>query len=194
MTMVVPFIETYPKTVLLGDRSKVVLRPLEEGDKMRLLTFFKGISEEERYYLKENVTSPEVLLSWTSLIDFDRVIPIVALDGDQIVGDATLHRSRAQARRHVGEIRVVVAEAYREIGLGRRLIRELLDIASELRLYHVFVEFVVHREEAAIHAVRSMGFREVATLKGRIRDLWGNYEDLMILELPLGEHEAAWRY
>ena len=41
--MVLPHIESYPKTVLLRDRSKVVIRPLEEGDKVRLLTRSDGI-------------------------------------------------------------------------------------------------------------------------------------------------------
>ena len=53
---------------------------------------------------------------------------------------------------------------------------------------------MAHREKAAILAAERAGFREVATLKGRIRDLWGNYQDLVVLEMPLKDHEAWWRY
>ncbi len=189
-----PNIQAYPKTIMLNDGAPVVLRPLEPGDKVRLLQFFEGVPEEERHYLKENVTAPEVVYGWTTKIDFDRVVPIVALVGDEIVGDATLHRSRAMARRHVGELRVVVDPSYRGVGLGRRLIRELLDIAAELGLHQATFELVADREELAIRAAISVGFNQVGVLKERIRDFWGNYQDLVLLELPLKDRELWWRF
>jgi len=82
--------------------------PLAAEDSVPLLNFFRRVPAEERHYLKEDVTSPEVILAWTSNIDPSRVIPIVALVGDEIVADATLHRSRSRARHHIGEIRIVV--------------------------------------------------------------------------------------
>jgi L-amino acid N-acyltransferase YncA len=189
-----PNIQAYPKTIMLNDGTPVVLRPLEPGDKVSLLQFFERVPEEERHYLKENVTAPEVVHGWTTQIDFDRVIPIVALAGDEIVADATLHRSRAMARRHVGELRVVVDPSHRGVGLGRRLIRELLDIAAELRLHQATFELVADREEIAIRAAISVGFHQVAIVKERIRDFWGNYQDLVLLELPLKDRELWWRF
>jgi L-amino acid N-acyltransferase YncA len=189
-----PNIAAYPKTIMLNDGAPVVLRPLEPGDKVSLLKFFEGVPEEERHYLKENVTAPEVVHGWTTKIDFDRVVPIVALAGDEIVGDATLHRSRAMARRHVGELRVVVDPSYRGVGLGRRLIRELLDIAAELGLHNATFELVADREESAIRAAISVGFNQVGVLKERVRDFWGNYQDLVLLELPLKDRELWWRF
>ena len=163
---------------------------------MSLLRFFEAVPEEERYYLKENVTAPGVIQSWATSMDFERVIPIVALAGDHIVTDATLHRSRAPSRRHVGELRVVVDRSYREVGLGRRLIRELLDIAVDLGLHMATCELVVEREEPAIFAACSVGFREVGTLKERIRNYWGNYMDMdmVLLEMPLKDHHLWWKF
>jgi L-amino acid N-acyltransferase YncA len=189
-----PNIKAYPKTIMLNDGTPVAVRPLEPGDKVRLLQFFQRVPEEERHYLKENVAAPEVVHGWTTQIDFDRVLPIVALVGDEIVADATLHRSRAMARRHVGELRVVVDPSYREVGLGRRLLRELLDIAAELGLHQATFELVADREESAIRAAISVGFRQVGVLKERIRDFWGNYQDLVLLELPLKDRELWWRF
>jgi RimJ/RimL family protein N-acetyltransferase len=192
MATSLPGIDSYPKTILLRDRTDVIVRPLAQADKIALLNFFEGIPEEERFYLKENVASPAVIQSWTSDVDFRRVIPIVAVQGDQIVADATLHRSRAQARQHVGEIRVVVAPAYREIGLGGRLIRELLDIAAGLGLNKAMFELVADHEGPAIAAAASAGFREVAVLKDHVRDIWGNYHDLVLMELSLKERRMWW--
>lgn len=189
-----PNADAYPKTIMLRDGTRVELRPLEEEDKLRLLRFFERVPEADRHFLKENVTAPDVVHSWVTRIDFERVIPIVAVVDDQIVGDATLHRSRAQARRHMGEIRVVVEPEYREKGLGRRLIRELLDIAVELGLYKASFELVAQREKAAIMAAESVGFQEVARLEGWVRDIWGNYQDLVVMELALKDHKEWWRF
>ena len=189
-----PNIEAYPKTLMLRDGSKVEVRPLKSEDKIRLVRFFERIPEEDRHYLRENVVAPEAVKAWTEHIDFDRVIPIVALAEGEIVADATLHRSRAPARHHMGEIRIVVDPAYREQGLGRRLIRELLDIAADLGLDKATFELVDRREMPAIMAARSVGFREVATLRAWARDVWGNYVDLVVLELPPKERDAWWRF
>ena len=152
-------IEAYPKTIMLRDGAKVELRPLEAGDKVRLLQFFERIPAEERVLLvKENVTAPEVIYAWTTTMDFEKVVPIIAVVGDDIVADATLHRSRTMARRHIGELRVVVDPAYSGVGLGRRLIRELLDIAVELGLHSATFELVAQMEKAAIMAANSVGF------------------------------------
>lgn len=192
MTTAIPNADAYPKRVMLRDGGQVIMRPLEAGDKLELLSFFKRVPAEDRYYLKENVTDPEVIEAWISNLDFHRIIPIVALAEDKIVADATLHRSRSMARRHVGELRVVVEPDYRKAGLGRRLIRELLDIAADLELQLVTFELVAAREKAAINAARSVGFRAVATLPNRITDYWGNYQDLVLLEMSLRGRRQWW--
>ena len=194
MTTIIPDIGAYPKTILLRDNTQVVMRPLTKEDAQRLLRFFQGIPEEERYYLKEDVVSPEVIQAWCSNIDYDRVIPIVALVDDEIVADATLHRSRALAPRHFGELRIVVDPAYREIGLGRRLIGELLDIGVELGLWGATFELASRHENLAISAAKSMGFQVTALLKERIRDISGDPQDLVIMELPLWDYQLSYRF
>jgi L-amino acid N-acyltransferase YncA len=191
MTTTIPRVEAYPKTVMLGDGTAVILRPLAKEDKVSLLDFFRRVPAEERHYLKEDVTSPEVIEAWTSNIDLGRVIPIVALVADEIVADATLHRSRSWAHCHMGELRIVVDPTYRNMGLGRQLIRELVDIADELGLQKVVLELAGHWKQPAIIAAGSLGFREAARLKEWVRDYWGDYQDLVIMELPLTDHRLS---
>jgi L-amino acid N-acyltransferase YncA len=190
----VPFLQSYPKKIALRDSTPVHLRPLDASDKVRLLKFFERVPEDERHYLKENVTAPEVVHAWTHAIDLQRAIPIVAVAGDEIVADGTLHRSRAPARRHTAEIRLVVDPGFREKGLGSRMIRELVDLAVDLGVHKVFFELADRREQAAILAAKGMGFSEAGVLSEAIRDYWGNLQDLVILELPLKDREFWWRY
>ena len=169
---------------MLHDGDKVSVRPLEPDDKVRLLEFFERIPEEERYYLKENVSSVKVIHGWITNMDFAKVIPIVA--------DATLHLNRTPARSHLGEVRVVVDPANREVGLGRRLIREILDIAANLGLTKVVFELVAQREKKAVCAAERVDFKEVATLEDRIKDFCGNYQDVIMLEIPVTNRERWW--
>lgn len=190
----IPVLAKYPRTLTLRDGSHVVVRPLHALDKLSLYHFFERIPESDRHYLKENVAAPEVIQDWTTNIDYERVIPMVALVGDIIVADATLHRSRSPALRHIGELRIVVDPEYRQHGLGRQLIRELVDIAVALTLHKVTFQLVDHREKAAIMAAHGEHFEEVARLKEWIRDEWGNFQDMVILEYAIKEKEAWYKF
>ena len=113
-----PKLEEYPKTITLSDGTEAELRHLREGDHMPLLDLFNRVAEEDLYYLKDTVTDSEVIRDWTHNINLERVIPIEAVVGDRIIADATLHRSRVFARRHIGEVRIVVDSEYRQKGVG----------------------------------------------------------------------------
>ena len=192
LTTTIPDLEAYPKTILLRDGTEATVRPLNDQDTSRLFNFFRLIPEEERFYLKENVTSADIIRGWTTDINFQSVVPIVALVDGEIIADATLHRSRAPARKHVAELRIVVEPGYREIGLGGRLIREILDIAAGMGLQKATFELVAEEEEPAIMAAGSAGFREVAILKDQVKDMWDNPQDLVIMELSLKDRSLWW--
>ena len=178
-------LQRYPFDVKLEDGSEFTFRPLAKDDKIMLARFFQTISEEDRFYLKENVTAPEVIQGWIDNMDYDRAVPIIAIAGGQIVADATLHRSRAPARRHVGELRVVVHPDYRRVGLGARLIQELIDLGRALELETLFFELVDRREMGAIHAAAAAGFEEVAVLRNRVKEVYGSLQDVVVMERGL---------
>lgn len=181
-------IRTFPKEIELSDKqSHITIRPLSSEDAFRLSEFFARIPEEERFYLKEDVTSAEVIGNWVQNIDYDRVVPLVALIGEEIVADATLHRHRAGARRHIGEIRVVVDPHYRNLGIGSSLVKELIDIAYDNALDSVIFELVEGKEDAAIKVTESLGFKRVATLKNFVKDMERNRHHLVLMELQLEE-------
>src|SRR2546426_377031 len=51
----------YPKTIALRDGAEVLVRRLAGGDEDALLAFFQAVPEAERFFLKDDVTSPDLL-------------------------------------------------------------------------------------------------------------------------------------
>lgn len=187
MTTTPSFLRRFPLTARLYDGTEVTIRPLRPDDKAELRRFFLRVPEDDRFYLNSAVTAPETIREFADRIDFEQTIPLVASDGGRILADSTLHRSRRAARRHVGELRVVVDPEYRGRGLGVRLISELVQVGRGAGLSRLFFELVGRREDSAIQAARAAGFQRAAILEGRVRDMYGNLQDLIIMELALDE-------
>ncbi len=180
-------ITRYPKEVALRDGTAVQLRPMTAADAEGLLTFFRDIPAEERFLLKDDVTSPEVVCGWGNRLDYDRALPLLALAEGRVVADAALIRHRGGSRAHLGEIRVVVDPAYRGKGLGVALTQELIEIAYDAELERVIFELVTGVQDEAIAAATYLGAFPVGTVTDLAKDSHGRPHDVVFLALPLGK-------
>ena len=175
----------YPTVYLTEDSQQITIRPMAPSDEKGLLEFFRRIPQEDRFYLKEDVTSPEVIHRWAENLDYSRALPLLAIMDGKIVADGTLHHRRAGARRHIGEVRVVVDPAYRNRGVGRGLLNKLVDLARDKGVEKLMFEVVADTEEAAKHTAQVLGFVPIAALPGHVKDYCGNHHDLIIMELRI---------
>lgn len=177
----------FPRSVTLVDGSAVSVRPLRPGDLAALLAFFRGIPEDDRWWLREDVSDATVVQRWISELDYDRVLPLVAMADDTIVADASLHRRGFGARRFLAEVRIVVAPPYRGRGLAYALLLELSEIAAAAGLTHLQAEVVAGAQSGALEAVEQMGFVRVATIDDLLVSRAGVRHDLVQLVFPLTE-------
>jgi len=173
-------LDEYPKEVNLRDGSKVTIRPVVKEDEEALYQFFKGLSKEDRLYLRDDVTSREVIHGWMENIDYERVLPILAFDGGTIVADATLHRNPHGWRHHVGEIRMSVAGSHRGRGLARVIAAEIFQQAVGCGLDKLVAEMLTVQKNAQRVFAR-LGFQEEAVLKDHGVDADGKKHDLIIM-------------
>jgi L-amino acid N-acyltransferase YncA len=170
---------------LTTDNVPMTIRPMVPEDQDALLDFFRSIPPEDRFFLKDDVTDPTIIARWAQTLDYSRVLPLLAFLDGTIVGDGTLHHRRAGARQHIGEVRVVVAPAYRNRGVGRGLLHQLIAIAGDKGLKQLLFEVVADMEQAARHTVQVLGFIPVAVLPAHVRDVCGHPHDLILMERHL---------
>jgi RimJ/RimL family protein N-acetyltransferase len=169
-----------PELVSLRNGTKVTIRPMVAGDGPALLSFFRDLPVEDRQFLRDDVTRPEVVERFVAKLDDDAVIPLVAEHEGRLVGDGTLHRTRHGWAVHVAALRVVVARDFQRSGLGTALAHQLVRRAVGLGLDKLVAE-VVDNQIGARRAFEKLGFYQEATLKGHVKDIHGVKHDLVIM-------------
>ena len=180
----------YPAERLTRDGEKVTVRPMVPEDADALLEFFRGISKEERFYLKDDVTSSRVIGQWISQMDYWRVLPLVVTIDARIIADATLHHGRAGARRHTGEVRVLVHPGYADQDVAEIVLGDLIRIASARGLEKLVFEVVADIEESARSMAQNVGFIPARSLRDHVRDIDGTPHDLVIWELDVARAQV----
>jgi GNAT superfamily N-acetyltransferase len=158
-------------------------------DQDAVWAFFMRVPKEDRFYLKEDVTDKAVIDRWATELDYNRALPLLAFKGDEVIADGTLHIHRAAARKHVGEVRVVVDSEFRNKGIGRWMLHKLAEVAKDKGLEKLVFEVVADTEEAAQHTAKLLGFVPVAILNGHVRDINGAFHDLLVMEARVKDIE-----
>jgi L-amino acid N-acyltransferase YncA len=160
------------------------IRPLIKDDEKALHSYFLKLPAEEVARLKDDITDPALISKWIFDLDYDTVLPLVAIDQDRIVANGTLKFNPIGWRKHQGEIRATVDPAYREKGLSTLLIENLIEIAKMMGLEQLTAELAPTLDEAYF-LFEKMGFKEAAVLKNFIKDQEGRYEDLVVMIMDL---------
>ncbi len=169
----------YRHLVTLPDGLRVLVRPLAPKDGDALVALFTNLGTTETQFFRSKITSPEVVASWAEKPDYAKIFPLVAVIGDRIVGNSTLHLGSGYTR-HVAEIRIFLAREFRRRGLGSALIKGQLEIAHKLGLHQVHAE-VVENTPQVIHAFERLGFERQFAWKDLFMTSDGETLDMIVL-------------
>jgi acetyltransferase len=180
----------YPKRVQLQDGTEVWLRPLRPEDRDRLYTFFLQLSTRDRRFFKHDVSQREVVTNWCRNLDYDKVLPIIAVarenDHERIVADATLHTERHGWATHVAKIRCVIAKGMRKKGLAQIMLREVYDRAVMRGIQKIQAE-IRDDNTQAIALIKRLGFKKEAVFKNHAMDMQGKLHDMIIFYNDLSD-------
>jgi RimJ/RimL family protein N-acetyltransferase len=180
----------YRQLVTLPDGARVLFRPLTLDDRQALIDLFALVSPEDLQYMRHKVNDSELVGRWVDELDYDKVLPLVALMGEHIVGNATLHFFEGPAR-HRAEVRIFLAKEIRRRGVGRRMLQALIDLAKRRNIYMIEAQ-IINDQATTIKAFQKLGFdlkcvledyfvlpdgelRDVAHVILRLRDSGGEF-------------------
>jgi len=170
----------YPRSVTLGDGSQVQLRLMDPGDVHRVLAFARSLPQDDLQFLRVDITRMLVVMLWAQNIKAGQTVTVLAEDGREVVGYASVHHDQVSWQRHLGELRVQVGPAYRGLGLGTVLGREIFAIAPSIGIQKIVAQMTPNQEQA-IALVKRSGFRQEAVLHGFVIDRDGRKNDLVVM-------------
>ena len=173
-------VEGYPKDATLKDGRIVTLRLLAHGDFDKLFAFFAALPDEDRLFMRHDVTDPDAVARWIEELDLARVIPLVSEEDGKIVADGTLHLAAHGWAAHVGHVRLVTARTHRRVGLGTLMARELVLLAEQQGLEKLQTQ-VIEDNVSSVRLFEKLGFETKAVLEGLVKDQRGRTRDLAIM-------------
>jgi GNAT superfamily N-acetyltransferase len=174
----------FPQEAALRDGRRLLIRPFTEQDGAPLWDFFRRLPEEYRRFAWDNIEDRAVVERWSQNIDYGKVLPLLALDGQKIVADATLHRHDHGPLRRVGRLKWLLEPGYRGQGLGTTLVNTMIGIAREQGLSHLTTMLIADLESDAVHTLAELGFAQFA-FPNYGTDAEGNAHDMVKLTLAL---------
>ncbi|HAM34257.1 MAG TPA: hypothetical protein DDX05_08115 [Deltaproteobacteria bacterium] len=177
-------IDRYPKEITLRDNTLVTLRPMIAGDAESLWSFLRQLPEIDKAHFHEDVDRREVVERWAKALDYDAVLPILAMRGDCVSGSATLYRNRTGWKQRIGIVRILIAPDVRHLGLGTAMIREIRHLGEKLALNYLLAE-VIEEQQAAVRALERMGFEKAAVYRNFVNDRKGHLHNLVVLLHPM---------
>ncbi len=77
--MATQFDVNYRRLVTLGDGARVLLRLLTAADRQALLDLYAPTTADDARYMRHDVRNPKLVESWIDEMDYDRVLPLVAV-------------------------------------------------------------------------------------------------------------------
>ena len=168
----------------------MAVRPAAPGDEAALLAFYRGLPEEDRLFLKDDVTTESWAERFIQLIERGEATSLIAESDGKVLAEATLYRATHGWSTHVGEMRVAVARAYRRKGLATALAGLLVKLATDQGADKIIVE-VVEDQAAALRTVEKLGFHKEAVLRDHVKDRNGIRRNLLILTNDVSHIWAA---
>jgi L-amino acid N-acyltransferase YncA len=180
------------KHEVLKDGTDLIFRDMDpHADFEALMKFYTDLPEEDRRYLRIDVTNRKTMEQRIKLMDFGYHFRILALSGGEIVGKGVLELPFEEWRRHQGEMRVIIAKAFQHRGLGTLLMREMYRLALSKKV-DTLVVWMMRPQVAALALAAKMGFHDQSVLPDYVKDQTGTMQDLYILKAKVTDLTKAY--
>lgn len=152
---------------------KAVIRLGKLADAASILEIQRNVVMEMDYLItvpEEFDKTPEQQTTWMqNVIDNERELILVAEMEGKVIGWLVFHSAKRERLAHTGSLGMMIHKDYREIGIGRMLIRELLEWAGKNPWIEKIGLGVFSSNQRAISLYKSMGFKEEGRKRKEIK-------------------------
>jgi RimJ/RimL family protein N-acetyltransferase len=179
--------QLYPHSLNCG--GGITVRVMTAADASAALAFARDLPSHDLLFLPRDITQSKVIDAWVHENDRGAMTSLLALDGHQVVGCATIASDPLSWSSHVAELRVVVAPQSRGHGIGRALTQEIFGLALRLSKQKLIAQMTAD-QHGAIAVFEGMGFRPEALLRGHVQGPDGLKKDIVIFALDVDEGHA----
>jgi L-amino acid N-acyltransferase YncA len=176
----------FPMRFSLKGRT-VVLRPLAADDREELIAFAGALPEDDLLFLERDITQPAEVDAWIKDTLEERLVTLVACEDARVIGYATFNRASARWMGHVAELRVVVGQSARGIGIGRLLLELAFEMVLDMGVTKVIAR-MTPEQTSARKLFQRLGFAEEAVLRDHALDANGVTHDLQVLSFHTRAH------
>ena len=139
---------------------KIVFRPEQPGDTEMLWVMFSTLSTKSA----SNLLPPfprDRIEGWTSEIDYDEVLAIVAVltenDTKRIIGTTSLRFNSQKPLKHKAELGLTIHDDYQNMGIGTALLKHIINVAQTKKLKKIHLN-VSTENDCAVHVYKKVGF------------------------------------
>lgn len=156
-------IKTFRKLVTLKDGARVLFRVLGPSDADALVSLFQAVSRDDLQYIRSNVSDKNIVSNWALHPDYEKVLPVVALVQDRIVGEGSLHFMTGP-HSHVAELRIFLASDFRRRGLGIQMLEAMFELARWRDIFLLEAQIIADQTRV-IKAFKKLGFEQQGLLE-----------------------------
>ncbi len=168
---------------------EINVRKMCADDSAAVLAFARKLPPHDLLFLPRDITQPKVVQAWIEENDRGAMTTLLAEDGNEIVGCATITSNPLSWSSHVAELRVVIAQHLRGHGIGRVLTQEIFALALSLSKQKLVAQMTAD-QHGAIAVFEGLGFRPEALLRAHAQAPDGQKKDIVILAHDVAEVRA----
>ncbi|MFC7373459.1 GNAT family N-acetyltransferase [Fictibacillus iocasae] len=141
-----------------------IVREAQKDDAERIINFYNIVGGESDYlsfgkneFQRDAVEYGDYL---ETVRGEDNSIILLALVGEKIISIATITSSQRARSKHVGTLGIVVSKEYKGKGIGKRLMKELIQWASQNGITKKISLVTRQDNENAIALYKQLGFKK----------------------------------
>lgn len=176
----------------MGEQLDVVIREAIPDDAKSILKHLRNTALETGFMTMgeegPGIPVEEEQEQLAKLYESNNNLLLVTLVDDEVIGTASISGSQSPKMRHIGEVGIVIAEAYWGYGLGTVMMNEMIDWATESSVLKRLELTVQARNQKARKLYEKLGFTLEAIMPRGVKDN-GDYLDVCLMSMMIGTIE-----